>query len=169
MLATILRIDWDMPASVEPFRRRLRDNNLNACRWLSQIDLRKNEGTCYVQMSPKLFFLVEMNTSEYKPQFKVNAFKQGGNSIMVRGRFSSQGVGTIHCIKTNMDTSVYAQILDKILLPYAPYELSLLWVFQQVNDLKHSSKIAKKQFSGSSINAKEWPAQSPDVNLIENL
>lgn len=55
------------------------------------------------------------------------------------------------------------------MLPYASEEMPLIWVFQQDNDRKHVSKVAKEWFRTNNINVLERPAQSPDLNPIENL
>ena len=43
------------------------------------------------------------------------------------------------------------------------------FVFQQDNDPKHTSNLAKTYFSRNNIELLPWPAQSLDMNPIENL
>ena len=44
------------------------------------------------------------------------------------------------------------------------------FIFQQDNDPKHTSKLAKEYFEDQDINIfEDWPPQSPDLNPIENL
>ena len=43
------------------------------------------------------------------------------------------------------------------------------FIFQQDNDPKHTSRIAKRFFLEKNIKTLDWPAMSPDMNPIENL
>lgn len=107
--------------------------------------------------------------TEYHPKYTTKTVKHGGSKIMVWACFSYHGVGPIHLINNVMDQHVYVDILNNVMLPYAEYEMPLQWAFQQDNNPKYTSRKAKEWFRVKGIRVMSWPAQSPDLNPIENL
>jgi transposase len=97
--------------------------------------------------------------------------KFGGGSIMMWGCMTAKGVGFACRIDGNMDAEVYVNILDEYLLQTIKYyKLDRNHIiFQQDNDPKHTSRIARNWLDDHSIEVLEWPPQSPDLSPIEHL
>ncbi|KAG1309778.1 hypothetical protein G6F62_014754 [Rhizopus arrhizus] len=74
-----------------------------------------------------------------------------------------------------MDKTLYKEILEDELertIEHGTNKLGLErhWViFQHDNDPKHTSKLVKEYLEQQSYNILDWPAQSPDLNSIENM
>jgi hypothetical protein len=97
--------------------------------------------------------------------------KFGGGSVMIWGCMMWDGVGYACKIDGKMDANLYCQILQEDMQKSLDYYGRSCddTIFQQDNDPKHTSKMAKKWFSDHNIEVLPWPAQSPDMNPIEHL
>jgi len=95
--------------------------------------------------------------------------KFGGENIIVWGCMGWNGVGHLAEVEGRMDADQYVFILEDHMLPsLGESEISEEeMIFQQDNDPKHTSKKAKKWMENHKITLLDWPAQSPDISLIE--
>ena len=67
-----------------------------------------------------------------------------------------------------MNREFYVEILHQH-YPEIRRMLGRWWRFQQDNDLKHISQVAKEFLDEKFPEVMEWPSNSPDLNPIENL
>lgn len=114
------------------------------------------------------------------PRQVVPKVKGGGTKVMVWGCFYAGGVGQFHKVDGIMTADSYKQILIHHLIPMIKAKTQgetepIGWAFQQDNARVHTAErvecyLNTKQFEmKDSWKVLPWPAQSPDLNPIENL
>src|SRR4029434_5845328 len=91
-------------------------------------------------------------------------------SVMICGTMSSAGVGPLCFIKSIFKAAVYQEILEHFMLPSADKLYGEAdFLFQQDLAPAHSAKTTGNWFSAHGITVLDWPANWPDLNLIQNL
>ena len=68
-----------------------------------------------------------------------------------------------------MEATVYTKILDKTLVPFIEDVYPTSHKFMADNDPKHTSRHAQQYLEEKQINWWRTPAESPDLNPIENM
>ncbi|KAK3574300.1 hypothetical protein QTP86_004352 [Hemibagrus guttatus] len=91
-------------------------------------------------------------------------------SVMIWGAMSSAGVGPLCFLKTKVTTPVYQEILEHFMLPSADQLFEDAdFIFQQDLAPAHTVKSTKSWLNDHGVGVLDWPANSPDLNPIENL
>ncbi len=91
-------------------------------------------------------------------------------SVMIWCAMSSAGVGPLCFLKTNVTAPVYQYILEHFMLPSADQLFKDSdFIFQQDLSPAHSTKSTKSWLNDHVVGVLDWPANSPDLNPIENL
>ncbi len=91
-------------------------------------------------------------------------------SVMVWGAMSSAGVGSLCFLRSKVNTAVYQEVLEHFMLPAADQLYGDAdFIFQQDLAPAHSAKATSTWFKDHGIPVLNWPANSPDLNPMENL
>ncbi len=91
-------------------------------------------------------------------------------SVMIWAAMSSAGVGPLCFLKSTVNAAIYQEILEHFMLPSANKLYGDAdFIFQQDLAPAHTAKGTKSWFNDHGVTVLDWPANSPDLNPIENL
>ncbi len=91
-------------------------------------------------------------------------------SVMIWAAMSSAGVGPLCFLKSTVNAAIYQEILEHLMLPSADKLYGDAdFIFQQDLAPAHTAKGIKSWFNDHGVTVLDWPANSPDLNPIENL
>ncbi len=92
------------------------------------------------------------------------------HSLMIWGAMSSAGIGPLCFLKTNITAPVYQEIMEHFMLPSADQLFKDAdFIFQQDLAPAHTAKSTKSWLNDHGVGVLDWPANSPDLNTIENI
>ncbi len=91
-------------------------------------------------------------------------------SVMIWGAMSSAAVGPLCFLKTNVTAPVYQEMLEHFMLPSADQLFKDAdCIFQQDSAPAHTARSTRSWLNDHGVGVLDWPANSPDLNPIENL
>ncbi len=133
---------------------------------------------------PKSSFQMKVNFA-FHLEIKVRVWRKSGEaqnprclkssvkfpqSVMIWAAMSSAGVGPLCFLKSTVNAAIYQEMLENFMLPSADKLYGDAdFIFQQDLAPAHTAKSTKSWFNDHGVTVLDWPANSPDLNPIENL
>ena len=105
------------------------------------------------------------------PCYTNKQVKHRGGKVMVWGCITAHGVGWLCQVDGYMNSTKYMSILQEGYLRTLEDLHTNQWgsILQSNNDSKHTSKATWAWLKENHISTLDWPASSPDMNIIEIL
>lgn len=94
--------------------------------------------------------------------------RHGGGTVMIWAGIGYYGKTDIKFVPQKMDSKKYLDLIASEITQPARENTNLPLIFQQDNAAVHTARIVKKFFSDNNVDVLNWPARSPDMNIIEN-
>jgi len=117
----------------------------------------------------KMEMFHKVHKSVKKHDLPVNPqIQNGGFGVMFWGCFSRAGVGPLVVIDGIMNRESYLNLLKNTILPKIRLANNIDF-FMQDNAPCHTARLVKDFLAQENVPVLPWPAQSPDLNPIENL
>ena len=108
-------------------------------------------------------------SEEFDERCVVGTVKHGGGGVMVWGCICGSETGMMLRVESTMDKFRYLRVLEDGMVPSAWAMRGLDYIFMHDNAPCHRAHVVRDWLEDQDIAVSSWPAQSPDLNPIENL
>lgn len=106
---------------------------------------------------------------EFPEDFPRPKVQQGGEKIMVWGAISGKGKLYLDVLEDTVNAETYSTFLNLRALPAIKKICQKSFIFMPDNAPAHRANLTKIFLQISGITVLDWPAQSPDLNPIEQV
>ena len=93
----------------------------------------------------------------------------GGGRIMIWAGISGRGKTRLAYLRNKLDAVKYCSMLDEVYQPYVEKFYPSGGIFQKDGAPAHTAVYIKEYFMTEYMLVMDWPAKSPDMNVIENV
>ena len=105
-----------------------------------------------------------------RPHLVPKKARSGVIKVMMWGSITSKGKGILLPVNGSITSEKYCQVLQDGLLPVIDwYYPDGDFIFVHDNAPCHSSSETRNWLDDRQIRVSQWPPQSPDINIIENI
>ena len=122
---------------------------------------------CQILLQPvKKVYVRRPKNARYIEKYITKTFKHGLQSIMIWGAIRSDGSRVLVKCPKKVDAAAYKEILKRSFIPLCKKDDFII----QDNAPIHKAKESLKFIEDNKIcYMSDWPSQSPDLNIIENM
>lgn len=95
--------------------------------------------------------------------------QSGGGNLMMWGVLMPNGLIALKQLEGKQDSVKYINLLQTFAVPLLNLNMDINYNFVQDNCPIHVSRKSKQYLQNQRFQVVEWPAKSPDINLMENI
>lgn len=95
--------------------------------------------------------------------------QMGGGSIMVWGMILPNGLIAIQELIGTLNSDKYIELMKTFVVPCMKLNCKVNFNFVQDNCPSHVSAKTMTYLNSESFKVLQWPARSPDINIMENV